>query len=169
MCGFVFRLKDANNYYIARANALEGNVRIYRVVEGKRTEFGSWKGEVPRGVWQELAVEAKGNDFQVIYNGNQIIKASDESTSSVSTAERLKELVLFSVSSQYFGMRQQLGIAGAQVVPHALENEAGAGGTLGACLRIKQRRFGLKPGGQHVQFKPGRVFQVPGQHHRFDE
>lgn len=41
----------------------------------------------------------------------QIIKASDESTSSVSTDERLKELVLFSVSSQYFGMRQQLGIA----------------------------------------------------------
>jgi len=41
----------------------------------------------------------------------QIIKASDESTSSVSTDERLKELVLFSVSSQYFGLRQQLGIA----------------------------------------------------------
>lgn len=41
----------------------------------------------------------------------QIIKASDESTSSVSTDERLKELVLFSVSSQYFALRQQLGIA----------------------------------------------------------
>jgi tetratricopeptide (TPR) repeat protein/tRNA A-37 threonylcarbamoyl transferase component Bud32 len=41
----------------------------------------------------------------------QIIKASDESTSSVSTDERLKELVLFSVSSQYFHLRRQLGIA----------------------------------------------------------
>jgi tetratricopeptide (TPR) repeat protein len=41
----------------------------------------------------------------------QIIKASDESTSSVSTDERLKELVLFSVSSQYFHLRQHLGIA----------------------------------------------------------
>jgi tetratricopeptide (TPR) repeat protein/tRNA A-37 threonylcarbamoyl transferase component Bud32 len=41
----------------------------------------------------------------------QIIKASDESTSSVSTDERLKELVLFSVSSNYFALRQQLGIA----------------------------------------------------------
>jgi tetratricopeptide (TPR) repeat protein/tRNA A-37 threonylcarbamoyl transferase component Bud32 len=40
----------------------------------------------------------------------QIIKASDESTSSVSTDERLKELVLFSVSSQYFHLRKQLGI-----------------------------------------------------------
>lgn len=41
----------------------------------------------------------------------QIIKASDESTSSVGTDERLKELVLFSVSSEYFRLRQQLGIA----------------------------------------------------------
>jgi len=41
----------------------------------------------------------------------QIIKASDESTSSVGTDERQKELVLFSVSSQYFHLRQQLGIA----------------------------------------------------------
>jgi tetratricopeptide (TPR) repeat protein/tRNA A-37 threonylcarbamoyl transferase component Bud32 len=41
----------------------------------------------------------------------QIIKASDESTSSVSTEERLKELVLFSVSSQYFKLRRLLGIA----------------------------------------------------------
>jgi tetratricopeptide (TPR) repeat protein/tRNA A-37 threonylcarbamoyl transferase component Bud32 len=41
----------------------------------------------------------------------QIIKASDQSTSSVSADERLKELVLFSVSSQYFQLRRQLGIA----------------------------------------------------------
>jgi tetratricopeptide (TPR) repeat protein len=41
----------------------------------------------------------------------QIVKASDESTSSVSTDERLKELVLFSVSSQYFHLRRLLGIA----------------------------------------------------------
>ena len=41
----------------------------------------------------------------------QIIKASDQSTSSVGTDERLKELVLFSVSSQYFKVRQMLGIA----------------------------------------------------------
>jgi hypothetical protein len=41
----------------------------------------------------------------------QIIKASDEASTSVSTDERFKELVLFSVSSQYFGLRQQLGIA----------------------------------------------------------
>lgn len=38
--GVVWRLKDANNYYIARANALEDNVTIYHVVAGRRTEKG---------------------------------------------------------------------------------------------------------------------------------
>src|SRR5215831_525279 len=38
-CGLVFRLKDPDNYYIARANALEDNVRLYHVVEGKRIQF----------------------------------------------------------------------------------------------------------------------------------
>jgi len=37
--GLVVRMKDSDNYYIARANALEGNVRLYRVVRGQRAQF----------------------------------------------------------------------------------------------------------------------------------
>jgi hypothetical protein len=37
--GLVVRLRDSRNYYVARANALEGNVRLYRVVDGRRTQF----------------------------------------------------------------------------------------------------------------------------------
>jgi hypothetical protein len=37
--GLVFRLKDANNYYIVRANALENNYRLYHVVNGRRSQF----------------------------------------------------------------------------------------------------------------------------------
>ena len=36
--GLVWRAKDANNYYIARANALEDNVTIYHTINGRRTE-----------------------------------------------------------------------------------------------------------------------------------
>src|SRR5216117_4299607 len=36
--GVVWRLKDANNYYIAHANALEDNVTIYHTIQGRRTE-----------------------------------------------------------------------------------------------------------------------------------
>src|SRR6059058_4470796 len=36
--GVIWRAKDANNYYVARANALEDNVTIYHTINGKRTE-----------------------------------------------------------------------------------------------------------------------------------
>src|SRR5260221_12955689 len=36
--GVVWRCKDADNYYISRANALEDNVTIYHTVSGKRSE-----------------------------------------------------------------------------------------------------------------------------------
>src|SRR6266853_2424197 len=36
--GVIWRVQEANNYYIARANALEDNVTIYHTIKGKRTE-----------------------------------------------------------------------------------------------------------------------------------
>src|SRR5213594_3646 len=36
--GLVWRAKDSDNYYIARANALEDNVTIYHTINGRRTE-----------------------------------------------------------------------------------------------------------------------------------
>ena len=36
--GVIWRAKDANNYYIARGNALEDNVAIYHTIQGRRTE-----------------------------------------------------------------------------------------------------------------------------------
>src|SRR5215207_7268971 len=52
--GIVWRYQDAENYYIARANALEGNVRIYHFIKGKRTQFKGVKIEVPGAQWQTL-------------------------------------------------------------------------------------------------------------------
>src|SRR5215208_4178467 len=45
-CGVVFRYYNENNYYVARANALEDNVRFYHVSAGKRHELASWSGKV---------------------------------------------------------------------------------------------------------------------------
>jgi len=77
-CGLVFRLKDANNYYITRANALEDNVRLYHVVKGKRIQFAGWNGAVKSGVWHDLAVEANGDGFRVFFDGNKVIDAHDK-------------------------------------------------------------------------------------------
>ncbi len=77
-CGLVFRYQDENNYYVVRANALEDNVRLYRVVKGNRRQFAGWNGKVAKGVWHTLAVEARGDRFQVSFDGRPVIDAKDD-------------------------------------------------------------------------------------------
>ncbi len=77
-CGLIFRYQDENNYYITRANALEGNVRLYHVVKGNRQSFASWNGAVTTGAWHELVIEARGERFTVSWDGQQIIAAQDK-------------------------------------------------------------------------------------------
>ncbi|WP_438010371.1 hypothetical protein WME89_18055 [Sorangium sp. So ce321] len=76
-CGLVFRYRDENNYYITRANALEGNVRLYHVRDGRRTQLASWSGAVT-GNWHELRVEAREDRIQVFWDGSQVIDATDQ-------------------------------------------------------------------------------------------
>ena len=58
--GVVARLKDKDNYYVARANALEDNVRLDHVVAGKRVQFAGEKAKVSSGEWHSLKLEARG-------------------------------------------------------------------------------------------------------------
>lgn len=76
-CGLVWRFKDAKNYYLTRANALEGNVRLYHVKDGNRVQFASWSGSVATRVWHKLAVEAKGDRFVVSFDDKKILDAKD--------------------------------------------------------------------------------------------
>jgi len=76
--GLVFRLKDPNNYYIVRANALENNYRLYHVVKGRRSQFGGANLKVTSGEWHELRVEVVGNKITCYYDGNKKIEATDE-------------------------------------------------------------------------------------------
>jgi hypothetical protein len=76
-CGLVWRYRDASNYYLARANALEDNVRIYHVKNGNRVQFASWSGRVATKVWHRLAVEAKGDRFVVSLDDKPILDARD--------------------------------------------------------------------------------------------
>jgi hypothetical protein len=76
--GLVFRLKDANNYYIVRANALEDNYRLYHVVEGNRRQFAGANFKVTSGEWHELRVECVGNKIICYYDGAKKIEAADE-------------------------------------------------------------------------------------------
>ena len=83
--GLVWRYRDANNYYIVRANALEGNVVLYKVENGKRTDLplkGSGrtygkKTEVPKNTWSQLGVTARSNLFTVSINGQGLYQVED--------------------------------------------------------------------------------------------
>jgi hypothetical protein len=76
-CGLVVRYRDPDNYYIARANPLEKNVRLYAVQGGRRRQLESWSGEVPSGAWSTLGLEAKGDRLVVLWNERQIIETND--------------------------------------------------------------------------------------------
>jgi hypothetical protein len=76
--GLVFRYKDANNYYILRANALENNFRLYHVVNGKRVQFAGANTTVAGGQWHELSVTCAGSRFTCSFDGKQLIQATDD-------------------------------------------------------------------------------------------
>jgi len=71
--GVVFRAKDKDNFYIARANALENNVSFYVTHEGRRKTIKYWDDvPVPLGKWHELKVEVNGFTFKVSLNGKLV-------------------------------------------------------------------------------------------------
>ena len=77
--GVIWRCKDADNYYIARANALEDNVTIYHTIGGRRVSFKSMNTKVASGVWHALRVDFHGNQFIVTFDRRKVIEANDDS------------------------------------------------------------------------------------------
>jgi Domain of Unknown Function (DUF1080) len=76
--GVIWRLQDANNYYIARANALENNVTIYHTIKGKRTEKKRTNMKVASGTWHTLRVDFTGNRFTVPFDGRKALEWDDD-------------------------------------------------------------------------------------------
>src|SRR5207249_4788810 len=72
--GVIWRLQDANNYYIARANGLENNVAIYHAIKGKRTEKKRTNMKVVLGQWHTLRVDFNGSHFTVMFDGKKTIE-----------------------------------------------------------------------------------------------
>jgi hypothetical protein len=76
-CGLVARYRDENNYFITRANALEDNIRLYTVRDGKRSEIASYSGEVTPNVWHDYRFELKGDQLQVFWDGQRVLDNRD--------------------------------------------------------------------------------------------
>ena len=84
--GLVWRYRDKDNYYVVRANALESNVVMYKLENGKRSDldpvgagpraYGK-KAEVPSGAWSELRVVVRGSLASVSLNGQKLFDVED--------------------------------------------------------------------------------------------
>ncbi len=76
--GPVWRVQDANNYYIARANPLEDNFRLYYVKNGNRKTLDSARVKVPANRWHTIKIVHKGNLVEGYLNGVKLLEASDD-------------------------------------------------------------------------------------------
>lgn len=75
--GLVWRWKDGDNYYVARANALEGNVSLYYTENGRRITIKYVDAPVVRDQWHTLRVEFSGTNIKVLVDGKQYIELQD--------------------------------------------------------------------------------------------
>ena len=75
--GLVWRWKDGENYYVARANALENNVSLYYTQNGRRNTLKYVDAPVPRNAWHTLRVEYSAKKIRVILDGKPYIEMED--------------------------------------------------------------------------------------------
>jgi len=70
--GIAVRLTTPDDYYVVRANALEDNVRFYRVVKGRRAEIKGSNTKVAGNQWHTLGLRAEGEHFTVTFDGKTL-------------------------------------------------------------------------------------------------
>jgi hypothetical protein len=76
--GLVWRWKNGDNYYVARANALENNVSLYYTAGGRRNTIKYVDAPVPPNVWHTLRVEFAGKRIKVLLDGKPYIQQEDD-------------------------------------------------------------------------------------------
>jgi hypothetical protein len=75
--GVVVRFTPASDYYVARANALENNVRFYRVIDGKREMIAGVDAPVSSQAWHTLGVVARDDHFTIVFDGRELFGATE--------------------------------------------------------------------------------------------
>lgn len=75
--GLVWRARDAKNYYLCRYNPLEENLRVYKVVNGKRTMFRGVKVEEESPGWHSLRIVMSGPTMECSLDGRKLLEVQD--------------------------------------------------------------------------------------------
>ena len=79
--GPIWRAKDADNYYIARWNPLEDNLRVYFVKDGRRKQLGTADVKTDARAWHEVRIVHKGTQIAVYFDGKKLIELKDSTFS----------------------------------------------------------------------------------------
>jgi len=76
--GPIWRARDANNYYVARYNPLEGNFRLYYVKEGRRRLLADAGGlKVKASEWFTIKITHHGDRIEGWLNGHRLLVTTD--------------------------------------------------------------------------------------------
>jgi len=76
--GLIWRAADDLNYYLARANPLEQNIRVYRVVHGVRHLLENFNQIIDVKRWHTLRVIHRGCDISIFYDDKQVFDLCDK-------------------------------------------------------------------------------------------
>jgi hypothetical protein len=79
--GLVVRYRDKDNYYIVRANALEDNVRLYKVEKGQRRQLAGIDVKVSPAQWHNLSLTVVGSHLEVSMDDIHLFGADDQTFS----------------------------------------------------------------------------------------
>ena len=74
--GLVLRYAP-ENYYVARANALEDNVNLFKTVNGNRLKIAEVDVKVTPGQWHTLGFAARGKHLTATLDGKVVAEADD--------------------------------------------------------------------------------------------
>ncbi len=76
--GIMWRVKDKDNYYVARFNPLEDNFRIYYVKNARRRMIKSAKIRLDKQKWHTMKIVQKGNHYECYLNGKKLLSGKDD-------------------------------------------------------------------------------------------
>ena len=76
--GLIWRATDDRNYYLARANPLEQNIRVYRVEKGVRHLLQNFDQTIDVRQWHTLRVTHRGCRVNIFYDDKQVFDLCDK-------------------------------------------------------------------------------------------
>src|SRR5262249_24528105 len=76
--GLIWRVKDRDNYMIARMNPLEDNFRVYYVKDGSRHQIESAKAKVETGTWHTMKIEQHADHIVCSLDGQEYLNTRDD-------------------------------------------------------------------------------------------